>query len=302
VTARRHNDKTDVVSAVFAVLLHGLILAVMIFAVDFSRPQRPATPLAIEATLVTDAAISVAPPVREPEPEPEIVQEPEPEPDPPPPQPDPAEQARVEAEARKRQQELEAEQARIRQQQETERERLQQQAEERRRREEAERERQRQEALEREQREEAEKERLRQETERKRLEDIERQRLENERKRQEAEDAERRRRLAQELAEEEQRDAAMASGELAAYRFAIEQKIQRNWVKPASAGPGLECVLLVRQLPGGTVSGVTIERCNGDDAVRRSIEAAVHKASPLPEPDNPMLFDRNLRITFKPEQ
>jgi colicin import membrane protein len=48
--------------------------------------------------------------------------------------------------------------------------------------------------------------------------------------------------------------------------------------------------------------GVTIERCNGDAAVQRSIEAAVYKASPLPEPDNPMLFDRNLRIIFKPEQ
>jgi len=292
VTARRHQDRTDVVSAALAILLHGLIFAVMVFAVDFSRPQRPATPLAIEATLVSDAAVSVTPPVLEPEPEPE----------PAPPEPDPAEQARIEAEARKRQQELEAEQARIRQQEEAERQKLQQQAEERRRREEAERERQRQEALERQQREEAEKERLRQEAERKRLEDIERQRLENERKRQEAEEAERRRRLDQELAEEEQRNAAMASGELAAYVFAIQQRIERNWIKPASAGLGLECVLSVRQVPGGQVTGVTIERCNGDDAVRRSIEAAVYKASPLPEPDNPMLFERNLRIIFKPEQ
>lgn len=287
-------DKSDLGSAVLAILLHGLIFTVMIFAVDFSRPQRPATLLAIEATLVSDTAVSAAPPVREPEPEPE--------PEPTPPQPDPEEQARIEAEAEKRQQELEAEQERIRQQQEAERQRVEQQAEERRRQEEAERERQRQEALERQRREEAERERLRQEAERKRLEDIERQRLENERKRQEAEEAERRRRLAQELAEEEQRNAALASGELAAYTFAIQQKIQRSWIKPASAGPGLECILLVRQVPGGQVVGVTIERCNGDAAVQRSIEAAVYKASPLPEPDNPMLFDRNLRITFKPEQ
>lgn len=286
--ARKTNNA---VPAALAIVLHGLVVAAMIFAFDFSRPQRPLTPLAIEATLVSEAAVS-SPPVQE---------EPEPEPEPEPPQPDPAEEARLEAE-RQRQQELEAEQARIREQQEAEQRRLEQLEEERREREAAEQERQRQEALERQQREEAEKERQRQEAERKRLEDIERQRLENERKRQEAEDAERARRLQQELLEEEQRMEAMASGELAAYQYAIQQKIQRNWIRPASAVPGLECVLLVRQVPGGEVVGVTIERCNGDAAVQRSIEAAVYKASPLPEPDNPMLFDRNLRITFKPEQ
>ncbi|HEX2139741.1 MAG TPA: cell envelope integrity protein TolA, partial [Woeseiaceae bacterium] len=66
--------------------------------------------------------------------------------------------------------------------------------------------------------------------------------------------------------------------------------------------PGLECVINVRQVPGGEVISANIERCNGDAAVQRSIEAAVFKASPLPEPSNPALFERNLRITFKPEQ
>ena len=94
----------------------------------------------------------------------------------------------------------------------------------------------------------------------------------------------------------------MNSGELARYRFAIQQRIQQAWIRPASAMPGLKCVVEVRQVPGGQVVGVTIASCNGDDAVKRSIEAAVYKASPLPEPENPALFDRNLRITFEPEQ
>ena len=94
----------------------------------------------------------------------------------------------------------------------------------------------------------------------------------------------------------------MNSGALARYLYAIQQGIQRNWVRPQSARAGLECVVTVRQLPGGEVVGVTIGQCNGDAAVQRSIEAAVFKASPLPEPENPALFDRNLRITFKPEQ
>jgi colicin import membrane protein len=53
-------------------------------------------------------------------------------------------------------------------------------------------------------------------------------------------------------------------------------------------------------VPGGAVTGVTIGRCNGDDAVRQSIEVAVRNASPLPEPPDPALFDRNLRFNFKP--
>jgi colicin import membrane protein len=57
----------------------------------------------------------------------------------------------------------------------------------------------------------------------------------------------------------------------------------------------------IRQLPGGKVVDATIGSCNGDAAVQRSIEAAVFKASPLPTPSNPILFDPNLVFEFKPE-
>ncbi len=97
-------------------------------------------------------------------------------------------------------------------------------------------------------------------------------------------------------------EAAADSGALARYVYAIQQTIQRNWVRPPSAVAGLECVVNVRQLPGGEVVGATIGQCNGDAAVRRSIEAAVLKASPLPLPEDPNLFQRDLRITFKPEE
>jgi colicin import membrane protein len=58
----------------------------------------------------------------------------------------------------------------------------------------------------------------------------------------------------------------------------------------------------VTQIPGGTVAAVRMGACNGDEAVRRSIEAAVLRASPLPLPADPRLFERNLRFSFKPEQ
>ena len=64
----------------------------------------------------------------------------------------------------------------------------------------------------------------------------------------------------------------------------------------------MSCTVNVRQLPGGEVVSVSVTVCNGDESVRRSIEAAVYKASPLPNPEDPSLFERNLRFIFEPIQ
>ena len=96
--------------------------------------------------------------------------------------------------------------------------------------------------------------------------------------------------------------AAVDSGALAVYMAQIRQKIERNWAAPASASVELECSVRVRQIPGGEVIGVTILSCNGDEAVRRSVEAAVHKSSPLPEPSDPSLFDRNILLKLNIRQ
>ncbi len=69
---------------------------------------------------------------------------------------------------------------------------------------------------------------------------------------------------------------------------------------PAPARPGIECVLNVTQVPGGEVTNVRIGTCNGDQAVRESIEAAVYRASPLPPPPDPTLFERSLGSTSGP--
>ena len=53
---------------------------------------------------------------------------------------------------------------------------------------------------------------------------------------------------------------------------------------------------------GGEVVDVKVGRCNGDEAVRRSLEAAAYRASPLPQPPDPALFDRNLVVTFRPQE
>ena len=108
--------------------------------------------------------------------------------------------------------------------------------------------------------------------------------------------------LARQLAEEDALLDAADSGALAEYVALISQKVERNWVRPPTARSGLECELYVTQIPGGQVTGVRIGNCSADDAVRRSIEAAVLRASPLPMPGNQALFERNLRFVFRPEE
>ncbi|MDH4109722.1 MAG: cell envelope integrity protein TolA [Gammaproteobacteria bacterium] len=276
-------DRYNVIPVFLALCLHGALFAALVLVYDFSRPVMPAVPLAIKATLVQEETPRrrPEPPPRQPEPEPEPVQEPEPEPE-----PDLAEEERLRAAAEeaKRQQDLQAERDRIAREQAAERDRQQKADAERKRR------------------EEEELERRRAEAERQRVEEIERQRLENERRRREAEEAERQRRLQEELTAEQQRLDAMNAGAMARYMYALQQKIERNWIQPPSAGADTSCEVSVRQLPNGEVVSVVVESCNGDENVRRSVEAAVYKASPLPQPEDPSLFERNLRFIFEPTQ
>jgi colicin import membrane protein len=104
--------------------------------------------------------------------------------------------------------------------------------------------------------------------------------------------------LQQSLHEDEQ--ASAASGALASWQSAITSRIQNAWIRPPTARPGIKCVLNVGLVPGGSVTSVSIGECNGDDAVRQSIQTAVYNASPLPPPPNGIPFPRQLIITFQP--
>ena len=108
--------------------------------------------------------------------------------------------------------------------------------------------------------------------------------------------------MRKQLEEEEGRSQAESSGLLNQYIALIQEQIVRNWNRPPSARAGLECQVRVAQAPGGTVLSVEVGQCNGDVAVRQSIEAAVRRSSPLPPPPDPRLFERNLVLVFKPEE
>lgn len=109
--------------------------------------------------------------------------------------------------------------------------------------------------------------------------------------------------LARQLAAEDHANALSAreAGLLARYKAELTGRVQRAWIRPPSARAGLRCTVHVTQVPGGTVTSVVVGDCNADPAVRQSIETAVYRASPLPPPPDPSLFDRNLTLEFAPD-
>jgi colicin import membrane protein len=114
--------------------------------------------------------------------------------------------------------------------------------------------------------------------------------------------AEREAELKRQLADEEHVSAVEAGPARAQYIARLASRIQNAWIKPPSARAGLDCVVNITQIPGGEVTSAHVSQCNGDAAARQSIENAVYRASPLPAPPDPALFERNLVIHFHPEE
>ncbi len=262
-------DSNNMIPVTMALLLHVLLFTALFVVVDFRDRETLVVPLAIKGTLVPENAVVIPPKVEEPPPKPE-------------PEPDTSEQDRLRAEEQKRLEDARVEQDRLNRIRKAE--------------EEAAAERQSvADAEKRRKDEEVRKERERQEAERVRQAEIERQRQENERLRAEAEVARQ-----AELDAESNRLIAMQADAKAAYAYAIRQRIMNRWVQPPTATAGIECIVNIKQLPGGEVVSVSIGRCNGDAVVRQSIEAAVHRASPLPSPVDPSVFSRDIQLEFRP--
>ena len=88
----------------------------------------------------------------------------------------------------------------------------------------------------------------------------------------------------------------------ASYIAALQAAILRQWIRPESVRIGEVCEVAIRQIPGGEVVSVQISAsCPYDELGRRSVEAAVLKASPLPYAGYEDVFMRDPVFKFRPE-
>lgn len=138
-----------------------------------------------------------------------------------------------------------------------------------------------------------------------RIEAEKKRKAEEDRLRREEEKAELKRALLEErrLEEEAQRQAEYAARmqtQRQQYVMLIAQKVENNWLRPVTKTEGQSCVVIVTQTMMGDVIDVRLQSCTSDTAFQRSVERAVRKASPLPLPPNPDVFDRVINFTFKP--
>jgi len=301
----------------WAVLVHVLVLAILLLSPLLSwDPDRlsvagaPAMEAVLDVSSSDQRAVERAL-ASEPEPLPEPVVQPLPEPveeevAPPPPQPlpepvpdeapverQPTPQERVPDPAPVNQEEVrrdaEAERARVQREQEEKRRQEQIDLTERKRQEEAE-----------------QKRRLAQQQ----LEKI----------RAEREKLEREQRLAQQrlqqIADRQARQASQAqqsasaspppgnqgvdTGLAARYAAALQEAILRNWTRPDTVPIGQRCRIVIRQIPGGEVVEAKVDpSCPYDELGRRSVEAAVLKAQPLPYVGFESVFQRTITLNFQ---
>jgi colicin import membrane protein len=108
--------------------------------------------------------------------------------------------------------------------------------------------------------------------------------------------------LRAQLAEEETRTGAGFQSLKASYVRAIQAHVEQRWYEPPGVASGLSCTIYVTQIPGGEVVSMRFGSCNGNAAVRQSIENAVRNASPLPPPPEPALFEREVELVFTPKE
>jgi colicin import membrane protein len=106
------------------------------------------------------------------------------------------------------------------------------------------------------------------------------------------------------LADKAQREAAEAAAATAnaAYVAKLQGKIKSNVVVPPDIPGNAEAIFDVVQLPDGEVMSTKLRKSSGFQAYDDAVERAIRKSSPLPKPDRPDQFQRNLELKFRPQE
>jgi len=90
------------------------------------------------------------------------------------------------------------------------------------------------------------------------------------------------------------------AGLQARYAAALQEAILAKWTRPETVPLGSKCRLVIKQLPGGEVMSAEVSSpCAYDEMGKRSIEAAVLKAQPLPYAGFEQVFARTLTLNFE---
>lgn len=96
------------------------------------------------------------------------------------------------------------------------------------------------------------------------------------------------------------READARAKALATWTDKIRAKIRGNIILPHDMQGNPEAVYAVSLLPNGEVLRVAQTRSSGNSAYDDAVYRAILKSSPLPKPDNPSLFERQLELRFRP--
>lgn len=111
---------------------------------------------------------------------------------------------------------------------------------------------------------------------------------------------------AEQLAEEDQhlsvQKAQQAKGEINLYNARILQAIREQWILPEAYSGEIHCQLLISLKSDGSVLNVQLIKSSGSEAFDRSATTAVYKASPLPVPKEPDIFNqmKEINLTVRP--
>jgi len=80
----------------------------------------------------------------------------------------------------------------------------------------------------------------------------------------------------------------------------IRGKIRANIILPQDIPGNPEAIFDITILPSGEVVTVRMTKSSGHSGYDDAVERAIMNSSPLPKPDDPSLFQRQLRIAFRP--
>lgn len=95
-------------------------------------------------------------------------------------------------------------------------------------------------------------------------------------------------------------EAAARNRALAAWTDKIRAKIRGNILMPPDIKGNPEAVFDVVLLPTGEVLTLKRRKSSGHAGYDAAIERAIEKSSPLPRPDQPGIFRRELELKFRP--